>query len=127
VSQLDEVEEILADAPIIQRTQRQIAWTRFKRNKVGVFSAGVAIFFVVAAFLAPVLTYLMGLKDQQTYSKALNQFGMPLGAAGGMSITHPLGVEPGAGRDLLTLMLYGSRLSFTVAFITSVASIGLGG
>jgi peptide/nickel transport system permease protein len=125
-AQLDAVEEILVDAPIVQRTQRQIAWTRFKRNKIGVFSACVAIFFVAAAFLAPVLTYLMGLKDQQTYPKVLNEFAMPMGSAGGMSITHPLGVEPGAGRDLLTLMLYGSRLSFTVAFITSVTSIGLG-
>jgi peptide/nickel transport system permease protein len=126
VSQLDVVEATLVDTPIIQRTQRQIAWKRFKRNKVGVLSACVAIFFVSAAFLAPVLTYLMGLKDQDTYPAALNDFAMPRGAMGGISLTHPLGVEPGAGRDLLTLMLYGSRLSFTVAFITSVSSIGLG-
>lgn len=126
MSQLDAVEEVLVDAPIIQRTQRQIAWKRFKRNKVGVISAIVAIFFVACAFLAPILTRLMGLKNQATYPKALNEFAMPIGASGGMSLTHPLGVEPGAGRDLLTLMLYGSRLSFTVAFITSVASIGLG-
>ena len=126
MSQLDAVEEILVDAPIIQRTQRQIAWKRFKRNKVGVFSACVAIFFVAAAFLAPVLTYLLGLQDQATYPKALNEFAMPIGANGGMSLAHPLGVEPGAGRDLLTLMLYGSRLSFTIAFITSFTSIGLG-
>lgn len=126
MSQLDAVEEVLVDAPIIQRTQRQIAWKRFKRNKVGVISAIVAIFFVACAFLAPILTRLMGLKNQATYPKALNEFAMPIGASGGMSLTHPLGVEPGAGRDLLTLMLYGSRLSFTVAFVTSVASIGLG-
>lgn len=126
MSQLDAVEEVLVDAPIVQRTQRQIAWKRFKRNKVGVVSAIVAIFFVVCAFLAPVITFLLGLKDQETYPKALNEFAMPIGASGGMSFAHPLGVEPGAGRDLLTLMLYGSRLSFTVAFITSVTSIGLG-
>ncbi len=126
MSQLEAMEEVLVDAPIIQRTQRQIAWKRFKRNKVGVFSALVAIFFIAAAFLAPVITYLLGLQDQATYPKALNEFAMPIGASGGMSLTHPLGVEPGAGRDLLTLMLYGSRLSFTVAFITSFASIGLG-
>ncbi len=126
MSQLEAIEEVLVEAPIIQRTQRQIAWKRFKRNKVGVFSAIVAIFFVTCAFLAPVLTALLGLKNQETYPKALNEFAMPIGASGGMSLTHPLGVEPGAGRDLLTLMLYGSRLSFTVALITSVASIGLG-
>ena len=126
MSQVETIEEVLIDAPIIQRTQRQIAWKRFKRNKVGVISASVAIFFVACAFLAPLITYLLGLKDQETYPKALNEFAMPIGPSGGMSWAHPLGVEPGAGRDLLTLMLYGSRLSFTVAFITSVTSIGLG-
>lgn len=126
MSQLDAVEEILVDASIIQRTQRQIAWGRFKRNKVGVISGCVALFFLVSAFLAPVITKLMGLKDQAVYPSALNEFAMPLGANGGMSWTHPLGVEPGAGRDVFTLMLYGSRLSFTIAVIVSVASIGLG-
>lgn len=126
MSQLDAVEEILVDAPIIQRTQRQIAWVRFKRNKVGVISGSVALFFLVAAFLAPVITRLLNLKDQATYPKALNEFAMPLGANGGMSWAHPLGVEPGAGRDVFTLLLYGSRLSFTIAVIVSVASIGLG-
>lgn len=126
MSQLEAVEEILIDAPIIQRTQRQIAWKRFKRNKIGVISAYVSIFFVAVAFLAPVITRLLSLSVSDTYPKALNEFGMPIGASGGISLTHPLGVEPGAGRDLLSLMLYGSRLSFTVALITSVASIGMG-
>lgn len=126
MSQLDVVEEVLVDAPIIQRTQRQIAWKRFKRNKVGVISAWVSIFFFAIAFLAPLITRLWGLKDQATYPKVLNEYAMPVGAAGGMSLAHPLGLEPGAGRDLLTLMLYGSRLSFTIAVIVSVTSIGLG-
>lgn len=126
MSQLEVTEEDLVDAPIIQRTQRQIAWKRFKRNKVGVISACVSIFFFVIAFLAPLITRLWGLKDQATYPNALSQFAMPIGPAGGISLAHPLGVEPGAGRDLLTLMLYGSRLSFTIAVIVSVTSIGLG-
>lgn len=126
MSQLEAVEEVLVDAPIIQRTQRQIAWKRFKRNKVGVFSAAVSIFFFAIAFLAPVITRLWSLPDQATFPKALNAFAMPIGSAGGMSLTHPLGIEPGAGRDLFTLMLYGSRLSFTIAVIVSVSSIGLG-
>lgn len=126
MSQLEAVEEVLVDAPIIQRTQRQIAWKRFKRNKVGVISAWVSIFFFGIALLAPLITHLLGLKDQATYPKALNEFAMPIGSAGGLSMAHPLGVEPGAGRDLLTLMLYGSRLSFSIAVIVSVTSIGIG-
>lgn len=126
MSQLEALEEVLIDAPIIQRTQRQIAWGRFKRNKVGVFSAYITLLFAIGAFGAPLITRLLGLSDTRTYPQTLNDFAMPIGKAGGISLTHPLGVEPGAGRDLLSLMLYGSRLSFTVASITAVATIGIG-
>lgn len=99
---------------------------RFKRNKAAVISGCVALFFILSAFLAPLITKLVGVNPTSTYPTALTQFGMPQGPWGGISTAHPLGVEPGAGRDLLALLLYGSRISFTVALITSVASIGLG-
>ena len=51
---------------------------------------------------------------------------MPIGKFGGISLDHPLGVEPGTGRDVLSLLLYGSRISYTVAVITSCTTIGLG-
>jgi len=68
----------------------------------------------------------LGLSNVKTYPETLNDYAMPIGKFGGMSLKHPLGVEPGAGRDVLSLLLYGSRISYTVAVITSVASIGLG-
>ena len=111
---------------VVLRTPRQISWMRFKRNKAAVISGCVALFFILSAFLAPLITRLVGVNPTSTYPDALTQFGMPQGPWGGISLAHPLGVEPGAGRDLLALLLYGSRISFTVALITSVASIGLG-
>ncbi len=119
-------DEVADDLAVVQRTPRQIAWTRFKRNRVGVVSACVAIFFFVAAYLSPVITRLLGLSNTLTYPNTLNDFAMPIGRAGGISLTHPLGVEPGAGRDILALLLYGSRISFTVAVFASVTSIGMG-
>lgn len=123
---LEAIEEVLVETSIVQRTQRQIAWGRFRRNKVGVFSAFVALIFALAAILAPVITRLFGLSSTKTYPTALNEFAMPIGKWGGMSMTHPLGVEPGAGRDLLSLLLYGSRLSFSIGVLSSVATIGIG-
>jgi len=119
-----EVEE--SSHEFAQRTPKQIAWKRFRRNKVGVVSAWVAIFFIAAAILAPIIIRLLGLSNVKTYPETLNDYAMPIGKFGGMSLKHPLGVEPGAGRDVLSLLLYGSRISYTVAVITSVASIGLG-
>ena len=120
MSKTDDVVEV------VQRTPRQIAWARFKRNRAGVISGYVALFFVVAAFAAPLITKLLGLKNGATYPEAIDEQSFPIGRFGGMSLDHPLGVEPGAGRDLLTMLLYGSRISFTVAIITTVSSIGLG-
>ena len=118
--------EVNEAVEVVQRTPRQIAWARFKRNRAGVISGYVALFFVVAAFAAPLITKLLGLKNGQTYPEAIDEQSFPIGRFGGMSLEHPLGVEPGAGRDLLTMLLYGSRISFTVAIITTVTSIGLG-
>jgi peptide/nickel transport system permease protein len=119
-----EVEDSAQD--FAQRTPRQIAWMRFRRNKVGVASAWIAIFFIAAAVLAPLITRLLGLSNTLTYPDTLNDYAMPAGKFGGITLKHPLGVEPGTGRDVLSLLLYGSRISYTVAVVTSVSTIGLG-
>ena len=110
---------------LVSRSPRQLAWIRFKRNKAGIVAAIVAGFFFITAFLAPVITGMLGLDPTTTYTDQLDEFGMPVGTMG-ISSAHPLGVEPGAGRDVLAMLLYGSRISFTFALIASITTIGLG-
>lgn len=126
MAEVAQVEQEIADTAIVQRTPRQIAWMRFRRNKVGVVSAFVAGFFILGAYFAPLIVRALGLSNTKVYPETLNGFAMPIGKYGGVSWTHPLGMEPGAGRDLFSLLIYGSRISFTVAIITSFASIGIG-
>ena len=111
---------------IVQRTPKQIAWGRFKRNKVGVYAAGATIFFLACSILAPLITRAFGVDNHSIYEGTLNEFAMPIGSMGGISWAHPLGIEPGVGRDVFALLLYGSQLSFLVAFISTFASIGIG-
>jgi peptide/nickel transport system permease protein len=111
---------------VILRTPQQIAWARFRRNKTGLVSAIVVLFFLFLAYGAPLITRLFGLSSTETYLDGLDPQGMPIGAGGGISWQHPFGLEPGAGRDVFSMLLYGSRISFSVAIITSVASIGIG-
>ena len=110
---------------LAQRSPRQIAWGRLKRNKVAMVSAVIALFFVLIAFLAPAITGLFGVDNTHLYLDKLND-GLPRGFGGGMSLSHPLGLEPGAGRDLMALLLYGSRISFSIAIITAFTYISIG-
>ena len=115
----------LATPELAQRSPRQIAWMRLKRNKVALVSAVVALFFIAIAFLAPVITGLFHVDNTHLYLDQLVD-GQPKGFAGGISLSHPFGIEPGAGRDLMALLLYGSRISFSIAIITSLTYVGIG-
>ncbi len=111
---------------IVQRTPKQIAWARFKRNKVGVYAGCVTIFFLLCSIFAPLITRAFGVDNTTIYEGVLDEFAMPIGKWGGISWDHPLGIEPGVGRDVFALLLYGSQLSFLVAVIATTASIGIG-
>jgi peptide/nickel transport system permease protein len=111
---------------IVQRTPKQIAWGRFKRNKVGVYAGFATIFFLSVSALAPIITRLVGVDNRTIYDGVLNEFAMPIGPWGGISWAHPLGIEPGVGRDVFALLLYGSQLSFIVAIISTFAAISIG-
>lgn len=108
------------------RSPQQIAWAKFKSNRVGVTSTFVVLFFVFLAYGAPLVTKLFGVNSTDIYLDKLDENAMPIGRFGGASLDHPFGIEPGAGRDVFAMLLYGSRISFTVAIITSITTISLG-
>ena len=74
---------------VAQRTPKQIAWGRFKRNKVGVYAGIASIFFVTVGFFAPIITRLVGVNPRDTYEGVLDEFAMPIGKWGGISLAHP--------------------------------------
>ncbi|MAM71985.1 MAG: peptide ABC transporter permease [Gammaproteobacteria bacterium] len=87
------------------------AWLRLKKNKLAMFGLCFLILMSLLCLLAPWLTPY-GYEDQD----------LRLGASG-PSMAHWLGTDT-FGRDLLTRILYGGRVSLMVGFIaTSVALI----
>ncbi len=116
------------------RSPRQIAWRRFRRDRVGVVSGLVVLFFIAVAALAPMIAALYGKNPDTTYGLdnpgLLNQYSFPIGARGGMSSEYWLGLEPGLGRDVFMQLVYGARTSlfiaFSVALITSVFGVLFG-
>jgi len=113
-------------ATVAGRTPRQLAWARFRRDRIAVASMWVVIFFIVVAIFAPVIVKLLGVDPYELDRDSLNDFGLPKGRFGGMSWDHPLGVEPGTGRDILGRLIYGSRVSLLVGVIGTVLTTGMG-
>lgn len=116
----DAIEEIAGLTP------RQLAWQRFRRDRVAVAGAYVVLFFVVIAVVAPLIVRILGVDPFELDRHALNEYGLPVGRFGGVSWNHPLGVEPGTGRDILGRLVYGARISLLVGFIGTVLTTALG-
>lgn len=84
-----------------------------KQNKLAVASAVVIVLLILAAVLAPMLTpYAFDESD------ILNRQAAP-------SWEHLLGTDE-LGRDVLTRMLYGARVSLAVGIIPTLASMVIG-
>ncbi|MFM8483184.1 MAG: ABC transporter permease, partial [Actinomycetota bacterium] len=113
--------------PFIEgKSPRQLAWMRFRRDKVAMGAAIVVLFYVVVAVLAPVICAVLGISPYELDRNALNDYGLPAGPFGGISREHWLGVEPGTGRDILARLLYGARVSLFVGFLGTLFTTTLG-
>lgn len=87
----------------------QDAWRRLRKNRLAVLGLGVLCFLIVSALLTPWIA-----------PYAYDAQNLDLGATA-PSAAHWLGTDI-FGRDLLTQILYGARVSLAVGFIaTSVA------
>ena len=108
------------------RSPRQIAWTRFRGNKVGVTAAIFSLMIMSLSAGAPIVCRILNINPNTLHLDRLDASTIPIGKWGGAGWQHPLGLIPGTGRDLLAQLLYGSRISFMVAAITTFLTITIG-
>ncbi|MFD5034832.1 ABC transporter permease [Streptomyces sp. NPDC058220] len=112
------------------RSPGQLARRRFKRDRTGVISGYVVVFFFVVAICAPLIAALYGKNPYDTYGQddtsLLNEFGFPVAPNGGISGDFWFGIEPGLGRDVFTFLLYGIRNSLLIATATTLLVTVLG-
>ncbi|MEU1692909.1 ABC transporter permease [Streptomyces hirsutus] len=111
------------------RSPGQLMWQRFKRDRTGVVSACVVIFFFVVSALAPLIAKVYGKDPYTLYAQEpdfpflLDDFAMPTGSFGGMSGEFWFGVEPKLGRDVFTMLLYGVRTSLYMAVVVTTLCV----
>ncbi|MFG2101999.1 ABC transporter permease [Micromonospora echinaurantiaca] len=110
----------------VGRSPGQLAWIRLKRDRVGMVSGAVLVFFVLLAAAAPLVERLYGKGPLDRFPDLLDRNGNPLGYLGGMSPDHWLGVQPRLGRDIFIQIVYGMRTSLMVAFVAAVITILIG-
>lgn len=90
-------------------------WSDFRRHRAGVFGLVVLLVFILAALLAPVLA---------------SHDGLLVTKAPGQPLEHPngsfwLGTDEN-GRSILTLLIWGSRVSLFVGLLATLFSMVLG-
>lgn len=114
-------------AQIQGRSLGQIAWMRFKRDKVAMAGGVVVICLVLLAILAKPIESVFGLDPNQFHQNLVNpELLRPKGALGGISWDHPLGVDPQFGRDMLARIIEGSWVSLLIATGATILSNVIG-
>lgn len=105
------------------RSLGQIAWLRLRRDKVAMAGGCIVLFLILVAIVGPYLV-----QNPDTYHANLINptFSRPNGAFGGISLAHPLGVEPQTGRDMLARIVVGARYSLLIGFLATVLAVVLG-
>ncbi|MBM9503825.1 ABC transporter permease [Actinacidiphila acididurans] len=109
------------------RSLGRIAWTRFKRDKVAMAGGVVVILLILMAILAKPTEAIFNLDPNAFHQDLLDpSTTVPKGGFGGMSLAHPLGVDPQFGRDLLARIIEGSWVSMVVATGATLLSVVIG-
>jgi len=84
-----------------------------RENRLAVISAAVILLFILAAVFAPLLT-----PYTEKQMDLMNRLAPPSGQ-------HPFGTDDG-GKDILTRLLYGARVSLLVGVVPTILSVALG-
>jgi peptide/nickel transport system permease protein/oligopeptide transport system permease protein len=119
-------ETVLAGAgakAIEGRSLGQIAWLRLRRDKVAMAGGVVVILLILLAIFGPLFV-----QDPNAYHANLinSTFSRPNGPFGGISMAHPLGVEPVTGRDMLARVVIGARYSLLIGFLATALAVVIG-
>lgn len=89
------------------------AWRSFRKSKSALIGAGIVVFFIILAIFGPSIAPF-GMNDQNLGDRLLAP-----------SSEHWFGTDD-LGRDILSRILFGARLSIWVGFASVVMSVILG-
>jgi peptide/nickel transport system permease protein len=90
-----------------------LLWKRLRKNRLAVVGGGLLVVFLVMALFAPLLAPYDPL-SQDLYNRLMPP-----------SLDHPFGTDD-FGRDILSRVIYGSRISLRIGVVAVVIALALG-
>lgn len=101
------------------RTLWRDAWMVLHRDKAALAGGTVALVLILLALLAP---YLAPYEPSRQFSDGLTETGHPVPP----SLKFPLGTDQ-LGRDLLSRLLWGGRVSLGIGVVSNLLAVAFGG
>ncbi len=109
------------------RSLREIVWARLRRDRVAMVCLIILIVFYLSAIVGPIVGGWAGLNPYKLDATSISDLGgAPLGAFGGISAKHLLGVEWGTGRDIFAQLLFGLRISLIISTTATFLTVTIG-
>ncbi len=121
----DPRDEFQAQA-VESKSPTKLAMARFRKDKKSMAALVVVILYFVAGLLGPIFLALDVLDPLKIHPDLIGADALPIGKFWGITWDHPLGVEPGIGRDVLSRIWLGISFSLVVAVSASFIAVGLG-
>lgn len=102
----------MEDTPLKKRSQMRDIWRRFRSNKLAMVGLAIVVVIVLSAILANVIT------PYDYSARSSDRLVFPC-------LAHPFGTD-NYGRDLLSRVIYGGRISLLVSLLGLLISVGIG-
>ena len=114
--------QLALQAPTItkERTMQGMIWNQFRRHRLAVVGLIVLAALSLGAIFVPYISpYPPELSSFSERREAMANKDMP------PSLAHPMGTDP-LGRDIMTRLLYGGRISLTIGLAATAVGIVIG-
>ncbi|MEZ4834509.1 MAG: ABC transporter permease [Caldilineaceae bacterium] len=102
-----------------QRTLRSIMWNQFKRHKMALFGTFVLVLLILGSVFGPLISPYDATGEELGFRERIQLARKP------PSLSHPMGTDT-LGRDMLTRLLYGGRISLAIGISATVLGIAIG-
>jgi ABC-type dipeptide/oligopeptide/nickel transport system permease subunit len=113
-------------AHIRSRSTTATVLRKLRADRAAVLAGWTIVVLILLAVFAPVVTGLFGVSPTTLHPELTDATFGPHGGFGGISWSHPLGVDQRLGRDVMARLLFGARVSLLIACGATLLSVGVG-